>query len=77
MSIDRTAAIVLESALDRVLSHARKLADIDEDGDGEKSYYHAMQQVAQQLSGITSAIRDYDTLVEVIAEQQAEEDDDV
>lgn len=74
MSLGRTEKLVLDSALERVLDHARKLADIDEDGDGEKSYYHAMQQVAQNLSGLTASIRDYDKLVEVIAEQQEEDD---
>jgi hypothetical protein len=74
MSLGRTEKLVLDSALERVLDHARKLADIDEDGDGEKSYYHALQQVAQQLSGLTSSIRDYDKLVEVIKEQQEQED---
>ena len=75
---DSTTNLVLKGALDRVLDHARKLADIDEDEEGKKaswkSYYSTLQQVAQQLSGITAAIRDYDQLVEVIAEQ---EDDDV
>jgi hypothetical protein len=75
-----TANLVLKSALDRVLNHARQLADIDEDEDGEvsawKSSYHMLQQVAQHLSGLTAAIRDYDKLMKVIEEQQQEEEDD-
>lgn len=64
---------VRQSALDRVMKYARELAEIENDADGDTKrygYYRRMQHVAQDLTGLAAAVRDYDTIVETLEEEQ-------
>lgn len=70
--MDTPANKMAKFALDRLLGYARALAYPDKEESARRGPYGTMQAVAVTLDGLQAAVVDYDKILQIIEQDQAQ-----